>query len=571
MIEYLDFNKANCKNCYRCLRSCPVKAIRVEDGQARIIDERCVLCGSCVNVCPQNAKRVHNGTERVLQLLSSGERVIASVAPSFVSSFSVSDFSIMKKALERLGFSDAEETAIGANCVTTEYDELLKSGKYRNLITTACPSLVRMVREYYPKAVEFLAPVDSPMVAHAKLIKKKDACARVVFVGPCIAKKREADESGYVDGVLTFEELKTLFEYRKIDISTIEASGEDMRDGNKARFYPIVRGIIKSFDFYRDGYEYLSVDGMAKCKEVLENIDTLSGYFLELNACEFACVNGPCSTLAENEAIRATSAIRRYVGESIRGKKPLKTSYEGVDLSAVYPRIREDSREVPEYEIKQILAKTNKYKPEDELNCGACGYATCREKAWAVANGYADVEMCVPYMRERAENMSYEIIHNSPNGMILLDNEYRILDINAKAKELYGITAASVKGESAFDYFDPTDFIIASQNGKGRHVTQLYLDKTGKHAELVVTALKEHDVYFGILKDITAEVENADGLRSLTEKTLATTDEVIKKQMRVAQEIASLLGETTAETKVALLKLKKTLAENGGLSGEEKK
>lgn len=250
-----------------------------------------------------------------------------------------------------------------------------------------------------------------------------------------------------------------------------------------------------------------------------------------------------------------------------RAKNNVHVNYDGVDISAVYAPIKEGGRPVSEYEIEKILRMTNKFKPEDELNCGACGYSTCREKAWAVANGYADVEMCLPYMRERAETMSYEIIHNSPNGIVLLDGDYRILDINAKARELYGIDAqVSLKGENAFDWFNPTEFIVAAQSGNPLHTTKMQIDKTGKYVELTVTALKEHNVFFGIMKDISSEVENSHQLRDLTEKTLETTDEVIKKQMRVAQEIASLLGETTAETKVALLKLKKTLAENGGIN-----
>lgn len=571
MTEYLDFNKANCKNCYACLRNCPVKAIKVVDEQARIIESRCILCGHCVNVCPQNAKRVHDGMTAVKMLLASDAEVIVSLAPSFVSSFGVFDFGIMRAALKKLGFAEAEETAIGANCVITEYDKLLKSGKYKNLISTACPSVVRMVRQYYPDAAEYLAPVDSPMVAHAKLIKRRSPAAKVVFVGPCIAKKREAEECGYVDGVLTFEELKTMLNDGGIDLNTVKSEpvAESRDKANKSKFFPISRGIIKSFDDFADGYEYLSVDGVKRCQEVLADINSLSGFFLELSACEFACVNGPCSTLSENDAVRSTAAIRKYTGEAMKGRKSERIAYDGVDISAVYAPIKEGGRKVSEYEIEQILKKTNKFSPADELNCGACGYSTCREKAWAVANGYADVEMCLPYMRERAETMSYEIIHNSPNGIILLDGEYRIVDINAKALELLGITETNIRGENAFDWFNPTDFIVAAQSGAASRKSEIHIDKTDKYVELSVTGLKDHNVFFGIMKDISPDVESKNQIRELTEKTLETTDAVIKKQMRVAQEIASLLGETTAETKVALLKLKKTLAENGGIAGDK--
>ena len=554
---YLDFKNAKCKDCFKCLRECPVKAIRYENHQAKIIDSRCILCGKCTLVCPQNAKQVHSEAENVLALLASGKKVVASLAPSFVSSFGVQDFDVMAEALSELGFAETEETAIGAKAVTEEYSRLLKTGEFRNFISSACPAVNRMIQLYYPSALKYLAPVPSPMVAHARMIKKRDPDAAIVFIGPCIAKKREAAESGIIDGVLTFEELNALFERKNIDLGKIEAKTQSEKHSLKARYYPIPRGIIKSFDALPDGYEYVAVDGVKRCAEVLEEVDSLSGLFLELNCCEHACVGGPCRPATRSGAVKSNEDVRRYAAKDIAAPA---ASVPETDLTQKHPRIILDDFIPSEKDIRAVLAKTGKNSPEDELNCGACGYSTCREKAIAVLNGYADIEMCLPYMRSRAESMSYEIIQNTPNGIVLMSDDFTILDINSRAMRLLGVTEHDVRGMLAFDCFDCEEFISAVTKGKNVSKKRVFVNRTKKYIELSIVLLQEHKVLFGVMKDITDSVEYDEKLNAVKLETLATTDEVIKKQMRVAQEIASLLGETTAETKVALNKLKQTLA-----------
>ena len=567
MIRYLDFKDARCKDCYKCLRECPVKAIRVEDHHAKIIESRCILCGHCTEVCQQNAKSVHTEHAEVEALLAKG-KVIASVAPSFVSSFDLQDFNVMKLALGRLGFADAEETSVGAREVTAQYKRLLEGGKFKNFITSCCPAVNTMIQLYYPKALQYLAPVDSPMVAHAKMLRKKHPDAKIVFVGPCIAKKREARESGVVDGVLTFEDLAAMFSDKGIVLDEIARLPAHGGGGiNRAKYYPISRGVIKSFENYIDGYEFVAVDGAQKCKEVLENIESLSGMFIEMNSCDSACVNGPCSLALKAGALKANADIRKYVNRDLQ--ENASAAYEpaqDIDFTCVRERKRTEDFVPTDRQISEILAKTGKTKPEDMLNCGACGYDTCMEKAWAVANGYANIEMCVPFMRERAESMSYEIIQTSPNGIVLLDSDLNILEINGKAKELLGIREYDVKGKGIFHYFNPTDFVLAVQDKKNLYNKKVLLEKTGSWVELTIVVLKDGKGTYAVMKDITQETKSEEQLDKVKMETLATTDEVIKKQMRVAQEIASLLGETTAETKVALLKLKKTLQgdDNGG-------
>lgn len=564
MINYLDFKDARCKDCYKCLRECPVKAIKVVDHHAKIIESRCILCGHCTKVCPQNAKSVHTERAEVEKLLKTG-KAVASVAPSFVSSFDVQDFNVMKLALGRLGFADAEETSVGAREVTAQYKKLLEEHTFKNFITSCCPAVNTMIELYYPKALSYLAPVDTPMIAHAKMIRKKRPDAKVVFIGPCIAKKREAHESGVVDGVLTFEDLAAMFEDKGIVLSEIAHIPSKASGGvNRAKYYPISRGIIKSFENYIDGYEFVAVDGAEKCKEVLENIESLSGMFIEMNSCDSACVNGPCSLALKAGALKANADIRKYVSRDLAENQSVPyEEAKDIDFSCVHERKRTEDFVPTDRQINEILAKTGKTKPEDMLNCGACGYNTCYEKAWAVANGYANIDMCVPYMRARAESMSYEIIQTSPNGIVLLDNDVNIMEINGKAKELLGIKEPDVKGKGIFHYFNPTEFVLAQNDKKNIYNKKVFLEKTGCYIELTIIVLKDNKGTYAVMKDITQETKNEEQLGKVKLETLATTDEVIKKQMRVAQEIASLLGETTAETKVALLKLKKTLQDGG--------
>lgn len=559
MLKYLDFKEAKCKNCYKCLKNCPVKAIKIEDNQAKVIEDRCILCGNCTLICPQNAKNVHSELEEVKALLKNN-KVIASVAPSFISNFELNNFETINEALKEVGFFFAEETARGAKLVTEKYSELLKEKKYKNFITSCCPAVNTMISLYYPDALKYLAPVDSPAIAHAKLLREEYPDCKIVFVGPCIAKKRECKESGIIDGVLTFEEVAKLFEENNIELK--DENEEADVSWNKARFYPISRGVIKSFDRLNTNYEFIAVDGVDRCKETLEKIDELDHVFLELNACEHSCINGPCSLKRNENSIIANSKVRKYVKENKKVSKSVDEK-ENIDITHEHKKQNMKVIEPTEEQIRAVLEKTGKYTKEDELNCGACGYSSCREKAWAVINGFADVEMCLPYMRERAESMSYEVIQNSPNGIVVIDEALNITDINAKAKSLLGIGKFRPNTECVLDYIkDNADFIEALSKGENIYSKKIKIEATNSYVELSITHIKNHNMMFAILKDITEKVNYNNRLQEVKLETIATTDAVIKKQMRVAQEIASLLGETTAETKVALVNLKKTLNED---------
>lgn len=556
MTTYLDFKSARCKNCYKCLKECPVKAIRIVNNQAKIIETRCILCGKCTLVCPQNAKEVHSELSEIKALVRA-KKVIASVAPSFISNFNVLGFSAMRNALKQVGFYDAEETARGARAVADEYERLLAEGRYKNFITSCCPSVNRAISLYYQDALKYLAPVESPAVVHARILKEENPGCSIVFIGPCIAKKKECRESGLFDGVLTFEELEELFE--ELDIQPEDTKEAENQYWNRARVFPVSTGVIKTLKSPSADYEYIAVDGASRCRKVLEEIDRLEGIFVELNTCQGACVNGPCTLNREDSSIISNARVRKYTAENSWGEL-LPEKDENVSVFCEHSRISINDRQPSEEEIRKILEETDKYTPEDELDCGACGYSSCREKAWAVANGYADVEMCLPYMRERAENLSGEIIENSPNGIVVIDSNFRVVDINDKASQLLGIEQFREKADSIIDLTgnDP-DIIEALAEKRNLKLEELLIPATGSYVEFSLNHMKDHNMIFATMKDITEEVHYNEKLDKLTDETIAAADAVIKKQMRTAQEIASLLGETTAESKIALMKLKEIL------------
>lgn len=558
-MNILNFKQANCKNCYKCLRNCPSKAISFSDDNAQVIDDRCILCGHCVSVCPQNAKEVKSYLNVVIDWINNGERVYASVAPSCVSSFPNGNPENLFAALEQLGFVKAEPTAIGAKLVSAEYERLLNEGTYKNFITSACPAVVRMIQYDYHSALKYLAPVESPMVAHGRYMRDiYGDDIKVVFIGPCIAKMREADESGIVDLAITFEELEHWLSDKHIDINNVVPTCNDnFRD--RSLFYPISRGIIKSLYGYKDGYDYVYVDGVARCAEVLENIDNLSGMFIEMSACENSCVNGPCNSSTSGGFLKANETVRKYAKTNIDNPTPLQSNI--VIEQNILPKSNQINQP-SDKELSAILAKIGKLSASDLLNCGACGYNSCIDKAIAVYNGMANIEMCIPYMRERAENLSAEIFKNSPNAVIAINYDLVIQEMNDVARDMYGIKEYSVRGKNLVDYINPTEFMMA-MSGEQIIDHKIYISETNRWGRMSIYKVDKHDMVLCTVNDITKDVAFEESMRKVRLETAETTQKVIEKQMSIVQEIASLLGETTADTKVALTKLKNVVMKEG--------
>lgn len=565
-MSIIRLQEGNCQNCYKCIRGCPIKAIEFKDGRAAVIEEDCILCGRCVKNCPQNAKYVVSELDRVKRLLAGEKPVYVTVAPSWSGYWGTTDFGRLTAALKSLGFQGVEETAIGAYEVSKEYAALMEKGEMRNVIVTACSSLVSLVEKHYPKLISALAPVSSPMMAHARMMRESYGDIKVVFIGPCFSKKSEAADplaGGLVDNVLTFDELDQWIAEEGLSLDGEDSSAPGVAHPI-ARLYPTPCGIVKTIaPEALTNYRTVTVDGFDRCLDLLDAMehDNLTGLFVEANICAGSCLGGPVMRLKRKNPVVAQG----FVSEQ-RQERDDRVP-ESCRQELFHPRAfanRAPRYDMPtEEQIAKILAKTGKFTKEQELNCGSCGYASCREKAIAVYQGKADINMCLPFFRERAENLSNTVLSNSPNAIFALDGDLLIQDMNPMAETMFGLTRKDALGLPLDLYLKDLDFEAARKEQRPA-VTKAEYEDLGKIAEQTVVYVKEHNMYVAFVKDITQETRDEAEMEALRRHTVETAQQVIDKQMRVAQEIASLLGETTAETKVALTKLKKSMAENAG-------
>ena len=558
MPNCLTFKKTNCKNCYKCIRHCPVKAIRFSGNQAHIIGNECILCGHCFVVCPQNAKEIVNETEKVQVLLQTGDPVVVSLAPSFVANYHGIGINGMRTALKKLGFYDAEETAMGAKIVKTEYERMLREEEHDVIITSCCHSINLLVQKHFPRALEYLADVVSPMQAHCLDIKRRIPNAKTVFIGPCVAKKDEADHyEGIVDAVLTFDELTALFNKENIEL-TPEPEGSD--EGLE-RFFPTTGGVLKTLAETIPGYTYMAIDGVETCMAALKDIEEgkIHKCFIEMSACVGSCINGPVMEKYHGESsINDYVHIAEYAGSEdydIPQPKPslLRKNFEYIEKKAQMPS---------ETEIMSVLRQMGKFKPSQELNCGSCGYNTCREKAIAIYQGKADFSMCLPYLMEKAESFSDTIVNNSPNGLIVLNEKLEVQQINEAARKLMNIRYASdIVGDQVIRILDPSAFINVLNTGKNVHNQRVYIAEYKRYVEQSIVHDRDSHLLIVIMRDVTDEQYEREKKENISRRTVEVADKVVEKQMRIVQEIASLLGETAAETKIALAKLKESITD----------
>ncbi|MBP2626141.1 MAG: rsxB 4 [Firmicutes bacterium] len=554
MMKTITTQKVNCKDCHRCVRSCPVKAIGIEKGHARLVDDKCIFCGKCVVECPQKAKQVENQLALIQEAIASGRKMIMSLAPSFAGNFPEYTAALLAGAIVELGFTAVEETAIGAEVVSRFYSSLLKV-ENKTIISSCCPVIVNLVEKYYPALVDNLAPMMSPMMTHGQILKHKYGNdAFVVFAGPCIAKMAEIENADcqYIDAVITFDQLKKWLNHSNLEPST--ATFDDEALGN-CRYLPIPGGILKSFMKHDEtDTEIIAVDGIKKCMEVLDGLSSgvISPRFIEALACTGGCVAGPvngnsfCTPAKKAKVVAFAKSGNNDIQHLISADLNFNHEYRSRPVAIVMPR---------KDEIAGILAQTGKRIPKDEKNCGACGYNTCREKAIAVYQGLAEIDMCIPYMRSKAESFANVIVDNSLNGIIVVNDKMVIQEFNPAAERMFNKRCDMVKGLNLAEVIDCTDFVEVAASGRKivrKRVKYPLLELT---TEQMIIPVPEHGLVFGILIDVTANEKRDQEIEQIKLDTVEKATEVITKQMQVAQEIAGLLGETTADTKGALLEL----------------
>ncbi|MBR0468178.1 MAG: 4Fe-4S binding protein [Mogibacterium sp.] len=557
---------SNCRDYYRCVRHCPVKAIQIKDAHAEIIYDRCTFCGTCVNECPNSVKVIRNDTDRVMMAFLSKRKVIVSLAPSYVSEFRGYEDNFVR-ALYRLGFHAVSETAIGAALVSQALDMYMDDHGEAPFISTACPSVVQLVRKYFPESIDALAPVPSPLQTHSAYLRKlygNDIV--IVFIGPCVAKKVEADEHpGYPDIALTFREVRQWFEEENIDLANMD-TGIDIdfvpAKAGKAAIYPIENGQIETSRLWQNKFieqTALSVSGVPRVMSSLSGTHTND--FLEALNCDGGCINGPGTSHDDSAVIRKKAVCSHvlsrmsepdiFEGDEEFAREVYEKGY-GI-LGAVAPDVAAvTGAKHTDEEITEALAKLGKTTPEDELNCGGCGYPTCRDMARAMLDGLAETEMCVTKMRKDAESKVDMLLSTIPNGVVIVDNELNIVECNKrfiKIFEDYPDEFLDPEGLRSFRGTPVSVFVPFAEKFREQFFMsrpqQYRFKHDGKIMRITFFTVENKAMLGAMFEDITTPVIRRE---AVVEKA----ENVIMKSLSTVQQIASLLGENAAETELVL-------------------
>jgi iron only hydrogenase large subunit-like protein/uncharacterized Fe-S cluster-containing protein len=566
--EIVFTRKAKCRDCHRCVRACPVKAIRVIDGQAQVVAERCIGCGTCIRECPQHAKAYRNDVTDATAIVADSPFVVASVAPSYAAIYEPWKRKRLPSALRRLGFRYVAETAAAAQLVAQVGAAYVEQHPEQSYVWSSCPAVTEYVRKYRPEMASMLMPIASPMVAHARWLRARlGPDVKVVFIGPCVAKKAEAErpECDDVDLVLTFEELTDWLQDENICLSSCEESEFD-EIGAGARLYPLPDGALRTAGLAAGGAlandlgaKAFSADGFADVDRALDLLaESTEPRILESLFCSGGCINGPAAATKRNVFSRrfdleeaAASAVRSAAsGATIaHPAAPTASLFDGA-IRTPTPVLRPVSASA----INKALAATGKTGPEDQLDCGACGYATCRDKAIAVVRGMAEPEMCIPYMRHLAETRTDLILDASPNGILTVDPHFIIMAMNPAFRKHFRAGEATL-GKNISVLMDPEPFVRLATTDEEHIEMTVRHERYGVTFHQLLFKLPEADQYVGIFVDITANEKDQRELEQMRTQTVQQAQELLDHQIAIAQQLAEFLGESTARGEVLVQNL----------------
>jgi iron only hydrogenase large subunit-like protein/uncharacterized Fe-S cluster-containing protein len=542
--------KARCRDCHRCLRACPVKAIRVHDGQAQVVAERCIACGTCIRECPQKAKAYRNDVSEVMVLLAENRRVVASIAPSYAGVFEPWERKRLPSALRRLGFTYVAETAVAAAEVAKAGAEHLRAHPEQSHVWASCPAIISYLQRYRTADAPLLTPVATPMIAHARWLRQRlGNDIRVVFIGPCVAKKAEAERpeyAGAVDAVLTFEELIEWLGQETIKLGACEESQFDESAGD-ARLYPLPDGALKTAGIVTRGLGScaFSATGFEDVEHALDVVSQSStGRVLEPLFCAGGCVNGPAAGSQRNVYARRF-AVEEYTSSPGEHAPPAINDTSLLrDPSLPVATATPDT--VSESAIAEVLAATGKAAREDQLDCGACGYASCRDKAIAVVRGMAEPDMCIPHMRRLAEIRTDRILEASPNGIVILDKRFHILSMNPAFRQYFRSSEAMLDKHIS-ELMDPEPFLRLATTDQPHMELTVQHQRYGRVCHQILYRLRELEQYVGFFVDITASKSDQEKLEKLRAQTILQAQELLEHQVTIAQQLAQFLGESTAK------------------------
>lgn len=556
---------ANCRNCYKCVRACPVKAIAIIDEQAEINEDRCIYCGKCYIVCPQDARDLAGDLDRVKEMTAAGEKVYASVSSALSVYFPEANLKKLAVVLKKLGFTGVEETGEGTGRAVQEYAELLYEHNMDNVISTICPSTNFLIQKYYPNLVKWMMPVDTPLEAHAHMLRAAYGDdIRVVGIGQCIAYHKLAnisEDGKLIDAYLTFEELEKWMKEEDLHITEEEDPDTHFCRSYRWKYPDEPQGLLKALPSeLKYNYKLWDMNGETRVNSMMSQFGSgIRGYFITAMACNTACLGGPIFRLHKKDTFGSMDRWLESVRVDVSGKTENPTETASVDVRKKFKPIPFEQREPSSDELKELLALVGRKTKKDMLDCGGCGYPSCIEKARAVYQGMADPFMCIPNARDKAEAQSNLIFDSSPNGVLIMDKDLNILEANYMAEELLGKPEEELRGTPIGDYLDQ-DFFDHAMLKETKYVRDtIDCPKIGRIIAVTFFKVAHHDIEMAIIYDRTAHAERIRKAVELRSETIEVTQDVIEKQMRIAQEIASLLGETTAESKLAFNRLKNIL------------
>ena len=558
---------AQCQDCYKCVRECPVKAIRVENHHASVMSDLCVSCGHCVEVCPVGAKHIREDINRLRHMLNAGNKVYVSLAPSWVCEFPEINPSAMIGALKQLGFAGVSETAIGAEVISDSISEFLAGQESGLYISTACPAAVEYIRKYKPLLCDNMTRLSSPLQAHCKMLRKEyGEDIKVVFFGPCAAKKIEADNySRVVDLALTFIDLRDLLEESKVNLLEY-ANGNDswsLGTAGWGHYYPIEGGMNRTIES-NDNAELVCISGLDKFQHelgVLQGVSAQKPVFLELLACSGGCVNGPAMTNNKQAGL----AKRLQVLKDIRSK-PDVIDRDGLAIEASFESAVVSKKTFSDFEIKRSLAEIDKHSHADELNCGGCGYETCRDFACALLEGNAEPDMCVSFMRTKAQNKANALLRSMPSGVVIVNNKLEIIECNKPFAEMFDEDTQTAFGSlnslegANVSHIVPfvSLFRLALHNGEDICRQRYVADN--RVFNLTIFSIQKGQVAGAVIQDVTE-------VQWQRQQIAKKAREVLRKNLATVQNIACSLGEHMADTEVLLNSIANSYTEED--EGEE--
>lgn len=561
-MKFIEFDQKKCDECYKCLRICPTKAIIFTEHRRDIVDDMCIKCGLCQASCPQEALTIQNDKYKVKKNIRLGKKIAISLAPSYAAAFNTDNPKRIISALRQLGASWIEETSVAAEIVSQMYETHIETQAKTNILTTCCPSANYLVQYYYPELLDYMLPVVSPMIAHGKMIKDKlGEDTYVVFIGPCLAKKAEAEAEGVIDAVLTFNELLEWFNEEGLDYNQLTPGDFDAQATIRGMAYPVGGSLFQNDRKtpINQQYHTIRVDGIERCKDLLETlkVDGLENYCIEMNICHGSCVNGPDMPHDGQTYYQRKNRIFKYLEQhdtQLTLNELLSENAANLSYHQIFKPKKNVLKKPSKDEIKQILRQIDKFSEKDYLNCGSCGYDTCEDKAIAVFNNLSKPQMCLPYLRTKAESLSSALFENTPNLVCILDHDLNLIEYNPTFESVFHLDDISLKGMPILAFMDESLFAKCLSEKTSILGQRELLEGVDKI--FYCNAIYTDRYILGILTDMTQIEKSRQDMAQVKERTLVACQEVINKQMRVAQEIASLLGETTAETKVNLNRLR---------------